>query len=420
MHILPPHRLIRLSIALACILLVAAGVVAGWSLSREGSLLVRTPGPTVLDMQSAPRPSPSPPEALVGLSLRGSATPMLDQVPPVGWVKTLRKTPLQPRPEPGGDAIVRLPEACPLKVLSSQGHWLLVYYGGGFEEQAGEGWVALSDVTPAEAPNWVATRWDTDLSSGQGGRVAGRLLGGSLLELLEDRGRDLRVFYLGDGRSRALAEGWVKATDLGAAGVMLAAEGRGIRVLSHAEVERLRSGDGLWMKVPFRSQFDGSPAASANCGPASVGMALEFFGTPVPTEQLRDDANRLQGTAGPDVGFGIQHLAELAKGFGLSPEGLYAGQSFRKWDVEEVRRHLAQGHPVIPELRFRLMPGRSMADTWDDHYVVITGMQGDKFIYNDSVDSDAPGYARVMSTAELIRAWGGSDFPFAAFALSKP
>ena len=416
-----PPLLLPLYIALACVLLVAAALLAGWPLPGEEPPPLHGFGPAVEGLPTTPGPSPKVPQALVGRSIWGSAAPTPVPASSTDWVQTLRKTALWSGPSSSREVIAQLPQGYPLKVAGTQGRRLLVYYGGGgYEEPATEGWVEQSDVAPVPAPRWVVTRWETGFRSGQGGQAADQLPGGAVLEVLEERGRELRVFHLGDGQDRDAAEGWVKASDVGAAGAMLAAERRGMRVLSRSEVAALRAGDGLWLKIPFRTQLDGSPAASANCGPASVGMALEFLRGYVSTEELRGVANRLQGTWGPDSGFGIQYLAGLAEQFGLRAEQLSAGGSFRRWNLEEMRSHLFQGHPVIPELRFRLMPGRAESGSWDDHYVVITGTRGDEFIYNDSVDVDGPGYARVMSAEELLRAWGGSDFPFAAFALSKP
>ncbi len=131
-------------------------------------------------------------------------------------------------------------------------------------------------------------------------------------------------------------------------------------------------------------------------------------------------ADRLQGTSDPEGGFAIEYLEALIRRLGLKSYDLYGGADLRRWSLEDVRRHLAQGHSVIAELRFRLMPGRATSPSWDDHYVVLTGVRGDDFIYNDSVDPDGPGYGRVMSAEVLQRSWGGSYFPFAAFAVSKP
>lgn len=79
--------------------------------------------------------------------------------------------------------------------------------------------------------------------------------------------------------------------------------------------------------------------------------------------------------------------------------------------------HLMSGRPVVPQLRFRLMPGRGDSDYWEDHYVVITGLQGNDFVYSDPVDTDGPGYGRLMSAEGLANAWGASFCPFAAFAM---
>ncbi len=245
-------------------------------------------------------------------------------------------------------------------------------------------------------------------------------MGGSVLETLEDLGPELRVFYLGDGRTRPVGEGWVQSADVRPAGPMLAAEGRGVRVLSPPDVAALASGNGTWLKVPYRTQLDGSPSAGANCGPASVGMVLEYFGISVPTAELRALANKLQGTNDPDSGVAIEYLEKMVERFSLRGHGLSVGKNLRRWSLEDVREHLSLGHPVIPQLRYRLMPGRAGSDYWYDHYVVLMGYRGDDFIYSDSVDADGPGYGRLMSAESLTRAWRSSAFPFAAFAVSRP
>lgn len=301
---------------------------------------------------------------------------------------------------------------------------LRVYYvGDGDDEEKGfEGWLDSDEVSPSAAPRWVITRQDTGLwrdpsaipalSTWMPARI--------VLEVLQEAGQRVRVFDLGDGLARDLAEGWVEGLDLGAASAMLAAERRGVSLLSASDVASLQSGNGLWLKVPHRSQLDGSPSADANCGPVSVAMALMLFDRFVPTAELRARANRLQGTSGPDVGFRIEHLRSLAEQFGLKGLDLYTGQVFRRWTLEDVRHHLRQGHPVIPQLRYRLMPGRAGSGFLGDHYVVLAGLRGEDFIYNDSVDSDGPGYGRMMSAETLARAWGGSDYPFAGFAVTRP
>jgi len=417
-HSLPT---LELSIAIFCLLTVGMLVLVPWLLTGE-----RLSTPSALEAAGAEtplafRPSPTVPDALVGRALWGATTPTPAPPPYPTWVRAERAAPLRSRPDSVGDQMVtRLEEGSYLKVVGAQGSRLLVYYGGDGDASAkGQGWIDREDVMPARAPRWVETRSDSALLSGAGGAATSLLPQGALLEVLEDRDLYLHVFHRGDGRSRDAGEGWVRASAVGAAGGMLSAERRGVSILSYEQFTHLRSGDGLWLKVPFRTQFDGSPAAASNCGPASLGMALEYLGTTVDTAQLRDAANRLQGTSGPDVGFGIEHLASVAELFGARSLDLYQGRSFRRWSVEDLRGHLRERHPVIVELRFRQMPGRSQSETWDDHYVVITGVLEDHFIYNDSVDTDGPGYARIMTEGDLMRAWARSDFPFAAFAVAQ-
>ena len=119
------------------------------------------------------------------------------------------------------------------------------------------------------------------------------------------------------------------------------------------------------------------------------------------------------------MGFRIEHLRSVVEAQGGQGLGLYQGLAFRRWTLDDLRSHLNQGHPVIPQLKFKMLPGRYTAGYSDDHYVLVTGMLGDDFIYNDAVDNDGPGYARLMSAETLTKAWSTSFYPFAAFAVAK-
>ncbi len=321
--------------------------------------------------------------------------------------------------DPDAGASQLVPRGFPLKVLEARGERFWVYYSG--EGGAGVGVVDAVDVSPSRAPRWVEVRETTPLHLGLEAKstVSAWLQKGSVLEVLEDAGKALRVFYRGDGRERDAVDGWVDVGSVVAAGPALAAESRGVRWLTWSRVSSLRAGDGVWLKVPFRSQLDGSPSAMANCGPASIAMALEFFRVSATTAELRSLTDRLQGTSDPETGVAIEHLQRAVELMGLKGYDLYAGDHFKRWSLEDLRRHLIQGHPVVPQLRFRLMPGRGESDYQEDHYVVLCGVQGGDFIYNDSVDTDGPGYGRVMSADSLTRAWEASYFPFAGFAVGE-
>jgi hypothetical protein len=316
-----------------------------------------------------------------------------------------------------------LPKGSYLKILGSEAGRYRVHYGGnGDDLDPGDGWVdpAFVEITPA--PRWVEVREGGVLRSGPTTMDhLAALPAGAVVEVLEDLGRRLRVFYLGDGHTRRQAEGWIDASSLGPAGPLIVAERWGVRVLTRADAQALAAGEGVWLRVPFRTQLDGSPSEDSNCGPASIGMALQAFHVSLPTGELRSIAEKLQGTTDPDFGFSIQFLQGTVDQVGMRGLELeMAPDRLKPWTIEDVRRHLGQGHPVIVELRYNKMPGRSMAAYSEDHYVVLTGMLGDDFIYNDSVDVDGPGYGRLISEKDLMLAWGSSYIPWAAFAVSAP
>ena len=317
--------------------------------------------------------------------------------------------------------LVDTPQGAYLKVLEADEDSFLVAYGGdGRELDPAKGWVHKGNVSSAGAPSQVAAIETAVLraEAGTSGEVIATVPAGTVLDVVEDRGNDIRVFDLGDGLGRDAAEGWIEADYVGPSSWVAAGED-GVRRLRPSQVAALRQGDGVWLKVPYRSQLDKSPAALANCGPASIAMILSHYGRYVPTTDARSVAEKLQGTPYPDVGFAIEFLAGAVEQFGLEVQGLQNGKDLKAWSLDDVRNHLRLGHPVVPQLRFRLMPGRDGSEYSEDHYVVLTGVIGDDFIYNDPVDSDGPGYGRLMSAGTFKEAWGGSYFPFAAFAVAS-
>ncbi|MCC7368747.1 MAG: C39 family peptidase [Chloroflexi bacterium] len=171
------------------------------------------------------------------------------------------------------------------------------------------------------------------------------------------------------------------------------------------------------LSVPYRTQLDGSAAAGANCGPASIGMILQAYGITVPTARLREQAHRFQGTSGPDTGFLLEALEGVVESYGLEGQGLLENRRYRRWTLDEVRTHLRAGHPVIPQLRYRLMPGREWAAVTYDHYLVLTGVDGDDFLFSDPVPWSGRGEGRITA-AQLLRAWSNSDAPLAALAVA--
>ncbi len=173
--------------------------------------------------------------------------------------------------------------------------------------------------------------------------------------------------------------------------------------------------------VPFRTQLDGSRFAGSNCGPATLGMVLETFGIRKATDDLRYRSHTYQGTWGSNTGTGLQYLARVAEDLGVPTRGLYDGPRFRAWTMADVRAEVSQGNPVMILAKYRLLPGHEGAWVADDHYIVIWDLDGDNFVYNDSIMTTAKaGYALRISPGKLEQATRGSTIPYQAVAFLPP
>ena len=171
------------------------------------------------------------------------------------------------------------------------------------------------------------------------------------------------------------------------------------------------------LPVPHRTQLDGTDWGLTNCGPASTAMVLESFGIDVPTQELRDRANQLLGVANPETGTRLQDLARIAREYGLSTNGPYgSGEYIRQWSLDEVREEVQQGRPVIAEVRLDLLPNQPYIPIAIDHYIVIVGLSGDDFLFNDPAMRGRAGYLQPMTAEQFRVSWGSSIFPFAAFS----
>lgn len=169
----------------------------------------------------------------------------------------------------------------------------------------------------------------------------------------------------------------------------------------------------LWLGVPHRSQFDGTYYAETNCGPASLGMILEAYGLRYPTDAIRGEVNRFQGDSNPDNGTSLGAVALVAERAGLYPVGLH-----RRWSIDDVRAHLTAGRPIITLVRFADLPGNSGSDLATNHYIVLSGLSGDQFIYNDSAYVQGAGRGLLISPDVLQSAWANSVIPGHAVAFS--
>ncbi|HEY3061192.1 MAG TPA: LysM peptidoglycan-binding domain-containing protein [Chloroflexota bacterium] len=267
------------------------------------------------------------------------------------------------------------------------------------------------------AAGWVRTQRTADLykTSDHGSSVLHEVPNGARLERIEGvRGGRILVRDPGDGRARQAMTGWINALDLD---VGRAPSSRELPLAYPADTAM----DIAHVFAPYRTQLDGSAYAEANCGPTAVAMALEAFGISVPSRQLRAEALDAQHMYGNGVGTLITALAAVVENHGLDAQDLYAGGGIHRWSLDEIRAHVQARHPVIVQVRYRSLPGRGGVYYFGDHYILVTGVVGDGFLYNDPIDIDGLGWDRVMSADRLRTAMDASDrrYAFSAFAVSR-
>jgi hypothetical protein len=171
----------------------------------------------------------------------------------------------------------------------------------------------------------------------------------------------------------------------------------------------------LVLGVPFRTQIDGSTFSLVNCGPASLAMVLIAFGLDVDPPSVRDYLNYLVGNYDSEAGTSLYVLSRIAREAGLSTFGTSSG--LQGWTIDAVREQVRAGHPVITLTKYRFLPGHFGSVTDFDHYIVITGLAGDDFVYNDAAYSTEYGYNLLISPAQLQRAWAASSVPRHAVAV---
>jgi hypothetical protein len=265
---------------------------------------------------------------------------------------------------------------------------------------------------------WERTASDSMLysSAGPDARVLGRLPSGIRLErtgLLA--GRRLPVRDPGDGQVRLAMSGWVDAPDL-APGAPPSP-----RELPRSYPDNTRM-DIPQVFAPYRSQLDGSAYAAANCGPTTLSMALATFGIEASPAALRPRVLNAQGIWGNSVGSLITALADVAGSFGLQPVGLRddAG-ALRRWSLDDLRTQLNRKRPVVVQVSYRALPGRENTAFYGDHFILLTGLLDDGFLYNDSINYDGLGWDRVISGTRLFGAMNATDqgYAYTAFALTQ-
>ena len=167
--------------------------------------------------------------------------------------------------------------------------------------------------------------------------------------------------------------------------------------------------------MPHRTQFDATVYAQSNCGPTSLGMILEAYGlTNYPNDALRGEVNRIQGNSDPNQGTSLPAIAAVAQRAGLYPVGLRM-----RWTIDDVRTSLKAGRPVILLTRYADLPGNGSFAGATNHFIVLSGLAGDQFIYNDAAYPQGRGSGLLIPAETLKRASANANVPGqgVAFAL---
>ena len=342
------------------------------------------------------------------------------------WLRNHRETDLHAGPSDDSAKFNTLPQWTLLKQMETRGDWTLVYYSGdGATRQPGPGWVHTADVGGVGTPTvWLnAARQTTLWSAGSGGSSLVAVDPRALMEVLTDQpisGTRVHVRLPGDGKQTPPSTGWIEGGDLARQAAPASWQ------LPWGYPNDLKAE--VRLQVPYRTQLDGSDYAEANCGPTALGMALDALGVSQPPATLRQEVLTAQDMDPNDTDAGsyIWALSAVAQQNGIKTVGLFEpdGKTFHRWSVDDVRAELRNGRPVIVQVRYRFLPRRQDSLYYGDHYVVITGLLGDSFLYNDPIwgrsDSEGVGYDRVISADQLRRAMNASDtdYAYTAFALA--
>jgi hypothetical protein len=344
------------------------------------------------------------------------------------WVKNHTETALLSGPNDTAVRFTTLPQWTTLKQLESRPDWMLVQYSGdGDTRQPGPGWVRAADVGAIDPPTvWLTSaRTGSVWSAADGSAKA--LVNVPPAELMEVIGPDdivggrVHVRLPGDGRTVPPTQGWVDGDVLARAASPASTDLPWAYPASlHADVR---------ISVPYRTQLDGSDYAGANCGPTVLGMALEAFGMNLSQDDVRGQVLSSENFEpnDNDAGTYIWALALVAREHGLQTRGLYddGSDTLHQWSLDEIRASVRQNRPVIVQVVYRALPGRQDSEYYGDHYIIVTGLIGSNFLYNDPIGGasahESPGYDRLMGPLELEQAMRASDtgYQYTAFSVSR-
>jgi hypothetical protein len=401
-------------------ILVAAATLAGLPRPLASAIAAELPASRPIARAGLTTPDS---ESLQSVAAAENADTAPAIEPTAFWAKTKRETAIWSGWDANAKEFAKIAQDLTVQVLELHGPRAYVYFSGDTRgHKAGEVWIDRSDLSDLPWPRWARAKKATILRSAPdlGSEELLPLTRGSYVETTgEIQGRWAQAFFLMDRQPGEWAVGWVDGLDL------TLPRGDQTEMSSYmlTRTSLLTSTPDVWLKVPYRTQLDGSSYAEANCGPTSIGMALDAIGKRDTLESLRTSALQFQDmNRCDDCGTFIQHLARVVETRGATAYGLRDDpENFHRWSLDEIRQQIRQERVVIPQVKFRLLPGRTKSLYGGDHYIVLVGLVGNNFVYNDPVDSDGRGYGRLITADQLEQAMTGAngEFSRAAFAVGK-
>ncbi len=163
------------------------------------------------------------------------------------------------------------------------------------------------------------------------------------------------------------------------------------------------------VRVPYRTQFDGTAWEGGNCGPASIGMAMGAFSYDESTDSIRQSINGFTGDWSTESGTSWESLKRAVEERGFAVDGLYAqGGGYHFWTMDDLLHQTRQGRPVVVLVKYQYLPGHETATWYGDHYVVFLGMTPDgKVVYHDPAfrNGGKEGRSVTVDQAVFERAW---------------
>jgi predicted double-glycine peptidase len=147
---------------------------------------------------------------------------------------------------------------------------------------------------------------------------------------------------------------------------------------------------------PFGSHMNRLPlvrqATPYTCGVASLQSILFYYG-----DEWREDNLAKELKSDPDQGTNVNEIVRLARARGLAVE------TRENMSVEELKRLVADGHPVMVALQAWGDRPETYAEDWEDgHYSIVVGYDRGNLYF---MDPSTLGNYAFIPIAEFVSRW---------------